>query len=775
LEPGTGKHLLYLQNRLLFEPLMIPAMAKQLVVFLLSFLAFAPKVLAQEGQGSLRIEYTTSSLNYEDDTKERLRSKSNSRHVIEMPITFLRLRDKKAFEWISNSPKESDQVAETVMQISNHVNRGENGMTFGSDIPVHQIQFTSHEDVYNVDPCDDNGGLFLQYTYDFSGPVTDGTIIDAVLSMAGDRSGVRFRSQSRGGQINSRFPFQLRSVEIGSDANGNCIHIPKDEVSEYGLNVNPPRTENRTDVKEENRVYRSEPAEIPIAAFAKYLEDPSRQHTFTASFSDFSDDGLNVSDTKGTITLILGKSAEGEIVVSMEGNYDTWYPTLDANLSPSKLVIKAELSDPKAEATKMRLTLGDVSTFPGIATNYPVDGASSLDMFFSKDQPAGLEWVDSVTVVSKDKVRNVTANITVRDYAANARLYAAAVDQSYPSKEKYGDLPFLQLPKDRDVNQVADAWEALHGLSRKSATWDNDQFPTGQKRQGDGYTLFEEYRGFIVERNAEYDGSESIVTGKHIRTDPEHKDLFVYDPDQLVQQYYEPSHATKLNIHYVTPKSMRFSGVARDRQNRVINTNSPKSLTYAPQYGLYIVRWTAMIDDGYTLGEASDLDPLLRLEASIKKGEKLTKEEEKEVNVGGNYELKNNYVVKVAANMIQKVYGAKNLDKMLKLCVTHEIGHAIGMPHHERPPERQKKKLFPDWWPALDEEEKPEDVPEESEGVLDCAMRYPARWESKHGLIRKQDRFCGAETFKLADPKTGAFIEVPAHNCFGQIDVKSDP
>jgi hypothetical protein len=742
---------------------MIPAMAKQLVVFLLSFLAFAPKLLAQEGQGSLRIEYTTTSLYYEDDTKERLRSKSNSRHVIEMPITFLRLRDKKAFEWIANSPKESDQVAETVMQISNHVNRGENGMTFGSDIPVHQIQFTSHEDVYNVDPCDDNGGLFLQYTYDFSGAVTDGTIIDAVLSMAGDRSGVRFRSQSRGGQINSRFPFQLRSVEIGSDDNGNCIHIPKDKVSEYGLNINPPQTENRTDVKEENRVYRTEPAEIPIAAFAKYLEDPSRQHTFTASFSDFSDDGSNVSDTKGTITLILGKSAEGEIVVSMEGNYDSWYPTLDASLSPSKLVIKAELSDPKAEATKMRLTLGDVSTYPGIATNYPVDGASSLDMFFSKDQPAGLEWVDSITVVSKDKVRNVRANITVRDYAANARLYAAAVDQSYPSKEKYGDLPFLQLPKDRDANHVADAWEALHGLSKKSATWDNDQFPTGQKRQGDGYTLFEEYRGFIVERNAEYDRSGSIVNGKHIRTDPQHKDFFFYDKDGLLKDYVESYEPYKLNVHYVTPQSMRYTGAARNPKDRVVNTNTPRDLTYAPQYALVVVNWSRMtLGAGQVYGEAAYTGSVTA--ANQRFDQEMNGDYSKVEDPEILWNPKNFYLVKISLDAIKS--WAKNANdqqtayrKYLESTIIHEVGHGLGIGHH------------------ADENGNETNI-DLMTGVMSCAMRYSSPDEDRHpDLLPQQVRFCTSDETYEFQPDRNSLDRVTrkAHNCFGQIDVKSDP
>jgi hypothetical protein len=333
------------------------------------------------------------------------------------------------------------------------------------------------------------------------------------------------------------------------------------------------------------------------------------------------------------------------------------------------------------------------------------------------------------------------------------------------------------LPKDRDADHVADGWEALHGAQAKSATWDNDQFPTGQKRQGDGYTMFEEYRGFIVERNTEYDASGSMVNGKHIRTDPDHKDLFVYDPDDLVKKYYEPNPASKLNFHYVTPTSVKFNGVARDPENRFVNTNTPKPLRYARQYCLYVVRWTAMIDyDGRTWGEASDLDPLYVLEATIKKGDTLTKEEKNKVEKGGNFDLKNNYVVKVAATMIEKLYGQKNLERNLRKCVTHEIGHAIGIPHHERPPERRKKKFVPAWWDDQDVIEKPEDVPEESEGVLDCAMRYVGRKEDKHSLERKQDRFCTAdEKFKLSEQKSNTFVDVPAHNCFGQIDVKSDP
>ena len=57
-------------------------------------------------------------------------------------------------------------------------------------------------------------------------------------------------------------------------------------------------------------------------------------------------------------------------------------------------------------------------------------------------------------------------------------------------------------------------------------TWDEDSKPEKQKDNGDGYTLFEEYRGFAVHKPNETAADKQDV---FVRTDPDQKDVFIYD------------------------------------------------------------------------------------------------------------------------------------------------------------------------------------------------------------------------------------------------------
>jgi hypothetical protein len=741
-------------------PLMIlPAMTKAalaLLSLLVVLLSFNEVAFSQLGEGNFTMEYTTESVEYSDESRTQVVSRSKTIYSIDMGVTFLNLRNTKEFQWLIKSPHQQEDFAETLLQASNHTERPADGVTWRADLPVGPITIGSHSEQYETDPCSDNGALMLKSTYDFHGPVSDGTIIDVVLAVAGDRSAVRVHSQSRGGEINSRqYPYKRHFVEIDYSS-GDCGHKSTDDITDYSVNINPPRTSSRINSREESIVNRDEPAEIPIAQFIEYLEDPRIPRTFIAPFSSYYDDGRTVTETKGTITLKLGKVATSHIVLSIDGDYEKWLPTLKPNHDPSTLKVKASLSDQKAEPTKIRLTLGDVSSYPGIATNFPVDGKSSLDMYFPKEQPTGIEWIDSVTVRTTEKVRETFASVAVRDYAAQAKLYAVGIDKSYPGKEQYGDLPFLQLPKDRDVNLIADSWEALHDAQGRSATWDNDAFPTGQKRQGDGYTFFEEYRGFVVERNAEYDATGSVISGKHIRTNPDHKDLFVFDPDGLVKQYYEPHTPARLNLHYITPETMRFNGEAMNPRNRVVNTNTPRAQRYADQFGLYIVRWTAILDNSsVTLGEASDITQVDAKQAAFRQEMGLDANP-RNFRDGDAFLLKNSYVVKVAATYVEKSYGPKSALRALTKTIIHEVGHAIGIHHHQDANGGESEEST-------------------CSGVSECAMRYEALDEKNHRVPRNQFRYCGEETYKINDQETQSFVDVPAHNCYGMIDVKSDP
>jgi len=76
----------------------------------------------------------------------------------------------------------------------------------------------------------------------------------------------------------------------------------------------------------------------------------------------------------------------------------------------------------------------------------------------------------------------------------------------------------IRIPYDQNRNHIADQWEKEMGILKKNlaANSDDDDKPTDLNKNytGDGYTAYEEYRGFSENR-------------KHIRTDPTTRDVMV--------------------------------------------------------------------------------------------------------------------------------------------------------------------------------------------------------------------------------------------------------
>jgi hypothetical protein len=81
-----------------------------------------------------------------------------------------------------------------------------------------------------------------------------------------------------------------------------------------------------------------------------------------------------------------------------------------------------------------------------------------------------------------------------------------------------------------------------------------------------------------------------------VRTYPTKKDLFIYDPDGLVKQWYEQYNPAKLDLHYIDTTMMKFTGVAKDPDNRWVNFNSSEDKCYARQYAMFVKQWPTMSD-----------------------------------------------------------------------------------------------------------------------------------------------------------------------------------
>ena len=101
--------------------------------------------------------------------------------------------------------------------------------------------------------------------------------------------------------------------------------------------------------------------------------------------------------------------------------------------------------------------------------------------------------------------------------AAWGSKFPLAVEEA--DREKY--LP--RVPRDNNDNQISDGYEPDQ-MDDKRPEDDDDDKPDGDGTDGDGYSAYEEYRGFNVINHPD---------GPHVRTDWKVKNLFVENPSGL--------------------------------------------------------------------------------------------------------------------------------------------------------------------------------------------------------------------------------------------------
>lgn len=176
-------------------------------------------------------------------------------------------------------------------------------------------------------------------------------------------------------------------------------------------------------------------------------------------------------------------------------------------------------------------TLTDVSNYPGLTMNHPIDNpTTAFDFDFGPAADPSCAESLCVTVPFSDS-GDTSTTLYVRDYAARGKVTARITI----GQDTY--LQEIRLPEDKTANLLPDAgWYALQNAvtgemlripdTALTAAGDVDDNPPGSGdpvagRIGDGLTNFEEFRGFAVD-------------GRHRRLNPHRKDLFVRRGADLV-------------------------------------------------------------------------------------------------------------------------------------------------------------------------------------------------------------------------------------------------
>jgi hypothetical protein len=286
-----------------------------------------------------------------------------------------------------------------------------------------------------------------------------------------------------------------------------------------------------------------------------------------------------------TLSFTPDAGDEVEVTVDPEDGYDRWLPRgrLEDPAKPGNGLLVRFDAHKKGDAAsprkvKLDISLPSVSKNKGVCMNWPRKSAAVGEGLrfrpedFKGDGP--LVFVDSTHVRSKEPVAAAEVLVHAYDYGAWGTLHVTARDDRereagivVRGQEKHD----LAIPLDENDNHVADAWEVANvGDLRKAAADDGEKLPAGKPgTDGDGLSLYEEYRGFRVK-------------GDHVRTDPKRKDLFVCDhtDGQVAQAGIDLfERATQLSVRRVDYEELG--------SDRVINRNGGDAHV-VDQHGLLI-------------------------------------------------------------------------------------------------------------------------------------------------------------------------------------------
>ena len=256
-----------------------------------------------------------------------------------------------------------------------------------------------------------------------------------------------------------------------------------------------------------------------------------------------------------TVYLEPAELEELRLEIGEPAAYATWRPeTTPERDAGTPLEITARLvsstgGKPNTKVESFEWELQNTSKEPGVTLNFPLNATdakfdleldASGEYFVLTKENQKMEravregWSDTVKVVPFDWGGWSTLQVTA--ILADGRR----VSGKLKGKSEYG----VRVPKRDKDSRIADGWKNSTGAS--GADKDDEEEIAGQKDNGDGYTLYEEYRGWVH-------------NGQHLGGDPKDKDFFVLN---LIGAYAEPgidlfAGVSQLAVHsHLRPEEM---------------------------------------------------------------------------------------------------------------------------------------------------------------------------------------------------------------------------
>jgi hypothetical protein len=240
----------------------------------------------------------------------------------------------------------------------------------------------------------------------------------------------------------------------------------------------------------------------------------------------------------------------------------------------------------------------------------------------------------------KDGSCSARASIQSFDFGGHADLVVTA--ELDAGRIVYGELKdtregLIPIPKRRPGSFISEAWRKNWHLDAPDSG-DDDREPEGDGNLGDGYSNYEEYRGFVI-------------NGRHVRTRPDQKDLLIVNRlgDVALEGIDRFRTATGLHVlARLLPEELTA--------DRVANPNRPdKSPRVAREY-----------QHGIEIDLRTERDG--RSMAMI-------------VDEAKPWRPKNLERVTISADLLIKSHTEQGRSRIART-IAHELSHACGVKHH---------------------------------------------------------------------------------------------
>lgn len=383
----------------------------------------------------------------------------------------------------------------------------------------------------------------------------------------------------------------LPLTQLGSNTNWSMMFNSQDGLDFFRYSVLPiPVTEKEvSDGKSSSREF-SEDVHLvipPLKAredkgwvFNRRMDPRGLQVSGTLE-KNLSDGSIVHGAIRVTVDL---DPAEYECLIKPPDNYRKWLPEGGDNEEQvvSTLQFTGEIRCIKGKPLPDRKfwieTRLDSSTQPGVCVNFPAHGKKTADLVIQRQGTSPyLELKSSEGKGEDDAWTKATGNLKAGQeftVAVGCRDYGAFGDLAFncdvPVRiEGFDDhRGSLNLPFDENHNRIADNWEYWASIMA-NAHADDDKLPSGNGVDGDGLSVYEEYRGFKC-------------AGVHTRTAPFYKDLFIHDPGNLGCGLFR---ASGITVHFV--RAGEFSEEEGAENKYVINCNRAYA-TLGQQHLLFV-------------------------------------------------------------------------------------------------------------------------------------------------------------------------------------------